>query len=151
MWRVTNQSGSHTCHATNNSRCFNDISTLHVLCGNDPSFPVASGYQGDVGGPAWTPDCTFITFSIHVDPSPVRWALISPARVVSHFNDLLLKGPGLLVCFIAQSLKIYTPVFLFMATADAMCPYLSCVAEKKGEQLFFFLLDCSLNKYIQLF
>lgn len=48
-----------TCHASNNSRCFDDISHLHVLCGNDPSFPAASSYKRNVGRPA----CTIMTSS----------------------------------------------------------------------------------------
>lgn len=57
------------------------------------------------------------------------WPL--PARVVSHFHNLLFKGFGLIVWFIAQSLKVNPPVFLFVASTDAMCPYPSCAAERK--------------------
>lgn len=52
-----------TCHASNNSRCFDEVSSLHVLCSNDPSFPVAPSYQRDVSRPGETitmADCTFI-------------------------------------------------------------------------------------------
>lgn len=40
-----------TCHASNDTRCFNDVSSLHFLCCNDPSFAVASCYQSDISRP----------------------------------------------------------------------------------------------------
>ena len=62
----------HTCHTSNNSRCFNDVATLHALCGNNPSFPVASSYQRNVSRPASptqfiTANCMFIPFSIYTN------------------------------------------------------------------------------------
>lgn len=62
----------HTCHTSNNSGCFNDVSSLHVLCGNNPSFPVASSYQRDVSRPVSTTqfitaNCMFIPFSIYTN------------------------------------------------------------------------------------
>lgn len=56
---------------------------------------------------------------------------VPPAWIVSHFHNLLFKGLGLSVRLIAQSLKVYPPVFLFMATTNAVCPYPSWMAERK--------------------
>lgn len=125
----SSQGKVHTCHASNNSWCFNDVSSLHVLGRDDPSFPVSSSYQSNVSRSVKITQITdvFVNFSMHVNKNPVWWKLVSPARVVSHFNNLLVKRLGLFVFFIAQSLKVYTPVSLFMATTDAVCPYPSCV------------------------
>ncbi|KAA8584018.1 hypothetical protein FQN60_015226, partial [Etheostoma spectabile] len=54
-------------------------------------------------------------------------------------------GLGLSGRFVAQALEVYPPVFLFMATANAVCPYPSCAAERHDEQLF--ALGSSQNKY----
>lgn len=127
-----------TCHTPNKSRCFDDVSSLHVLCSNDPSFPVAPSYQRDVSRPVETimmADCMFIP-SMHVDGSAVWWKLSSPARVITHFHNLLFKRLGHFAWFEGQSLKVYHPVFLFMATADAVCPNPSCVAERKMSRSF---------------
>lgn len=119
-----------TRHASDHSRCFDDVSGLHVLRRDDPSFPAASSYKRDVSRPACTikkPGCVFRSFGVLVEVLH-GLKLVSPARVVSHLNDLLIKGLALTASFVTQSLKVYHPVSLFMASADAMCPNLSCDA-----------------------
>lgn len=37
-----------TCHALDNSRCFDEVSGLHVLCSDDPSFAVPARYQSNI-------------------------------------------------------------------------------------------------------
>lgn len=64
----TEKLGSCTCHASNNPRCFNDVSSLHVLCCNDPSFSLTSSYQGDISRPArrQTRLSVFSILSVHI-------------------------------------------------------------------------------------
>lgn len=64
------------------------------------------------------------------------WKLVSPARVVSHFNNLLFKWLGLSVWLVMQSLEVDHPVFLFVAPANAVCPYLPWVGERKTSSSF---------------
>lgn len=61
--------------------------------------------------------------------SDIEEALVSPARVVSDLNNFLLKRQRLFVRLIAQSLEVDPPVFLFMTSANAVCPYPSCVRD----------------------
>lgn len=55
--------------------------------------------------------------------------LSSPAWVVSHLDNLLLKGQILFAWLIIQPLKVNHSVSLFMASANAVSPNLSFVAQ----------------------
>lgn len=115
-----------TCHASNDCRCFDDISGLHVLCRNDPSFSVASSYQCNVSRSTRT---RLGVQNLQSAGSSRVWKLISPAGVVSHFHHLLFEGPILFARFIIQPLKVNHSVSLFVASADAMRPNLSWVTK----------------------
>ena len=79
--------------------------------------------------------CSYLSVYIQINVLHVL-KLISPARVVSHFNNLLFKRFGLSVWLVAQSLEVDHPVFLFVAPTDAVCPYLPWVGERKTGSSF---------------
>lgn len=137
----------YTCHASNDPWRFKDGSSLHVLCGNDPSLPVASCYQCNICRPEYTRNKDQLVVLKVLAQSPLWWKLVLPARVISHFHNLLFEGLALLVLFIAQSLKIYHSVFLLVATADAVCANPSCMAQSKMISSSHFGLVCASRRY----
>lgn len=42
-----------TCHASDDCRCFDDVTRLHVLRSNYPPFPVASSHERDISRPTF--------------------------------------------------------------------------------------------------
>lgn len=173
-----------TCHASNDCRCFDDVFRLHILCSNNPSFSAASSYKCNVSRPMCTITRTILGVQDlqHVGSGYpiwfewsfcIFWKLISPAWVISHFNNLLFKGLVLFAWFIIQPLKVNHSVSLFMASTNAMCPNLSWVAHIEkwskikqhwyikiyilldvlsySKQMLYYLLKCSKNANAHFF
>lgn len=111
---------SPTCHASDNSRRFDDVSSLHFLRGDDPPFAVPARDQSDVSGPAGRSGDSAEFFCSAACSE--REAAVSPARVVSHLDDLLLERSVLIAGFVSQPLEVHPPVPSFVAPADTVGP-----------------------------
>lgn len=79
---------SFTCHASNDRRRFDDISSLHVLCGNDPSLPVAPSDQCNVSRSEVT---KWLKKDIDINPLMRRWPR-SPHKDMAMEADLTCRG-----------------------------------------------------------
>lgn len=130
-------SESFTCHASDDPWCFDDVSRLHVLRGNDPSFPIAPGDQCDVSRPENTNGKKIYIYlylwGVHQDPhtETSQRRLILPAGVVPHFHNLLFKGLAAFSIFIVQPLEVYHSISLLVAAANSMSANPPCIVHSE--------------------
>lgn len=109
--------------------CMFSVAIIHRFLLPPATSAISADLRAQSRGPDWV-------LRIGTEVVVLRvWKPSSPAWVVPHLHDLLFEGQILFARFVIQPLKVNHSVSLFMASADAMGPNLSFVAQRERSKM----------------